>query len=79
MMEVRYSKQAYKYLMKLHRPKREQIIAAVNKIPTGDIKKLKGFDDLYRLRVNDYRVIFNRDYDIIKIIKIGSRGDIYGD
>lgn len=45
-MEIRYSKQAYKYLMKLHRPKREQIIAAVNKIPTGDIKKLKGFDEL---------------------------------
>lgn len=78
-MEIKYSKQAYKYLMKLHRPKREQIIAAVNKIPAGDIKKLKGFDeDVYRLRVNDYRVIFNQNYDIIKIIKIGSRGDIYG-
>lgn len=77
-MEIKYSKQAYKYLMKLHRPKREQIIGAVNQIPRGDIKKLKGFDDLYRLRVNDYRVIFNQNYDIIKIIKIGSRGDIYG-
>lgn len=77
-MKIKYSKQAYKYLMKLHRPKREQIIEAVNKIPTGDIKKLKGYDDLYRLRVNDYRVIFNQDYDIINIIKIGSRGDIYG-
>lgn len=77
-MEIKYSKQAYKYLKKIHKPKREQIIAAINKIPKGNIKKLKGYDDLYRLRVNDYRVIFNTDYDIIKIIKIGSRGDIYG-
>ena len=77
-MEIKYSKQAYKYLMKLHRPKREQIVTAIEKIPTGDIKKLKGYDELYRLRVSDYRVIFNQDYDIIKIIKIGSRGDIYG-
>lgn len=77
-MEIKYSKQAYKYLMKLHRPKREQIIEAVNRIPMGDIKKLRGYEDLYRLRVNDYRVIFNQDYAIIKVIKIGSRGDIYG-
>jgi mRNA interferase RelE/StbE len=77
-MEVKYSKQAYKYLMKLHRPKREQIEKAIGEIPKGNIKKLQGFkEDIYRLRVDSYRVIFNQNYDIIKIIKIGSRGDIY--
>lgn len=78
-MNIRYSKQAYKYLMKLHAPKREQIIAAINKIPDGKIIKLKGYSNLYRLRVNDYRVIYDQNYDIINIIKIGPRGDVYND
>ena len=76
-MQIKYSKQAYKYLIKLHKPKREKIIAAINEIPEGDITKMRGIDNLYRLRVNDYRVLFTPEYDIIKINKIGSRGDIY--
>ena len=77
-MEAKYSKQAYKYLKKLHRPKREQIESAINNIPKGDIKKLKGNSGDYRLRVDDYRVRFYIEDDIIKVIKIGPRGDIYG-
>ena len=77
-MEVKYSKQAYKYWKKLQRPKREQIERAINNIPKGDIKKLKGNSGDYRLRVDDYRVRFYIEDDIIKVIKIGPRGDIYG-
>lgn len=77
-MQIKYSKQAYKYLKKLHKPKRDQIITAIEKIPDGDIKKMRGIDNVYRLRVNDYRVLYTPDYDIIAVIKIGSRGDIYG-
>lgn len=76
-MNIKYSKQAYKYLKKLHKPKRDQIIAAIEKIPDGDIKKMRGANDVYRLRVNDYRVLYTADYDILMIIKIGSRGDVY--
>lgn len=76
-MEIRYSKRALKYLKKLHKPKRNQIIEAINMLPSGDIKPMKGEDNLYRLRVNDYRVLFSRDGVIIMITKIGSRGDIY--
>ncbi len=78
-MKIKYSKQAYKYLKKLHKPQANQIISAIDKLPynEGDIKKMSGIDDLYRLRVGDYRVLFTKDYDIIKIEKIGSRGDIY--
>lgn len=76
-MEIKYSKQAYKYLKKLHKPKRQQIISAIEKLPTGDIKKMQGFENIFRLRVNDYRIIYSAEYDIIAIIKIGSRGDIY--
>lgn len=78
-MDIKYSKQAYKYLKKLHKPKREQIITAIEKIPEGNIIKLRGYNDLYRLRVNDYRVIYTHDFKVIKVEKIGSRGDIYND
>jgi mRNA interferase RelE/StbE len=43
-----------------------------------DIKKLQGSAE-YRLRVGQWRVIFNRD-DAIKIIsieRVGARGDVY--
>lgn len=62
----------------MHRPKRDQIERAINNIPKGDIKKLKGNSGDYRLRVDDYRVRFCIEDDIIKVIKIGPRGDIYG-
>lgn len=78
-MQIRYSKQAYKYLTKLDKPRYNQIVNAINNIQYGerDIKKMQGIDNLYRLRTGDYRILFTKDYDIIKIEKIGSRGDIY--
>ena len=78
-VQIKYSKQAYKYLKTMHKPKRNQIIAAINKLPyhEGDIVKMRGIENLYRLRVNDYRVLFTPEYDIIFIEKIGSRGDVY--
>ena len=76
-MQVVYSKQAYKYLSKLHKPKRDKLLAEIAKIPAGDVSKMRGADNLYRLRVNDYRVLYTPENDIIKVEKIGSRGDIY--
>ena len=42
-------------------------------------KKLKGFKDLYRIRVGDYRVIYSVQDSIltVEILKIGDRKDIY--
>jgi mRNA interferase RelE/StbE len=44
---------------------------------SGDVKKLKGFKDRYRLRVGQYRVIFQLDKDSIVIYDFGDRKDIY--
>ena len=42
-------------------------------------KKLKGFDDLYRIRIGDWRIIYAvRDKSlIILVVDISSRGDAY--
>lgn len=41
-----------------------------------DIRKLKGSND-FRLRVGDYRVIFFIEKDLIQILKVGHRRNIY--
>lgn len=47
--------------------------------PKGDIKTLKGYTDLYRLRIGSLRVIFNIDHQekVVYIEALGNRGDIY--
>jgi len=42
-----------------------------------DVIKLKGYEDWYRLRVGDYRVIFSIDGEKIIILKVGHRKDVY--
>ncbi|MBO8181629.1 MAG: type II toxin-antitoxin system RelE/ParE family toxin [Archaeoglobus sp.] len=44
-----------------------------------DVKKLKGMQNIYRLRIGDYRIIFeyNKDERLVKILKLGKRGGIY--
>ncbi len=76
-MEIRYSKPAAKFLRKQDKTTRQRIIEAIEKLPfEGDIKKLQGVDG-YRLRVGNYRVLFDVTGIIIDIIDIGNRGQIY--
>ncbi|RRD93635.1 type II toxin-antitoxin system RelE/ParE family toxin [Clostridiales bacterium COT073_COT-073] len=77
-MEVKYSKQAVKFLDKQKEEAKNRIKKAIMKLPLGDVKKLKG-SDYYRLRVGDFRVIFDRNFNIIHIIKIDNRGQVYKD
>ena len=44
-----------------------------------DVQKLRGYDAVYRLRVGDYRVIFEYDKGnrLIKILKVGKRENVY--
>lgn len=85
-MEIQYEKSAIKYLKGLQRGQRNLILEAIEKLThkpaEGDIKKMSGYrDDRYRLRVGKYRVIYkyltNKEIEILSIMDIGSRGDIY--
>ena len=44
---------------------------------TGDVKKLKGFKNKYRLRAGNYRVLFELEGDCIVVYDVGNRKDIY--
>ena len=45
---------------------------------TGDVKPLSGeFDGLLRLRVGNYRVLFDGTTDTITIHRVGERGKVY--
>ncbi|UNI72509.1 MAG: cytotoxic translational repressor of toxin-antitoxin stability system [Chaetfec virus UA24_244] len=71
-----YSKQAIKFLAKQNQGTRERIEGAIEKLPDGDVKKLKG-QPYYRLRVGDFRILFDRDGNVISVIKIDNRGQVY--
>lgn len=77
MFQISYSKKAVKFLKRQDVPSQKRLIAAISRLPLeGDIKKLQGIDG-YRLRVGDFRVLFNVNGIIIDIIDIGNRGQIY--
>jgi mRNA interferase RelE/StbE len=77
--KIKYEKDCLKYLKKLNRNMQVGIINAINQLPYGDVKKLQGNKDDYRLRVGNYRIVFSKDAEnlIIYIIKIASRGEVY--
>ncbi|MBI3955180.1 type II toxin-antitoxin system RelE/ParE family toxin [Candidatus Gottesmanbacteria bacterium] len=73
-MKVTILPRAEKQLKKL--PKIDQI-AITHKIRSLKEEKLKGFKDFYRLRVGDYRIVYRRTSEIIYIILIRHRKDVY--
>ena len=43
----------------------------------GDIKKLKGFKNKYRLRAGNYRALFELEGACLVVYDVGDRKDIY--
>ncbi|MBQ7870905.1 MAG: type II toxin-antitoxin system RelE/ParE family toxin [Oscillospiraceae bacterium] len=85
-MIIRYSRDALKFLAKLDKKSvariREAIKGLTFKPPVGDIKLMQGFtDERKRLRVGSWRIIYKyeaeQQIEILFIIDIGNRGDIY--
>lgn len=84
-MLIKYSKKAAKYISGLDRPTKQRIKAGIEGLaenpPKGDIKALQGYSDgRKRLRIGKYRIIYNylnEEIEILYIMNIDSRGDIY--
>jgi mRNA interferase RelE/StbE len=76
-LKPKYSKQADGFLAKQTAKQADRIKQAVSILPVGDVKKLKGIENGYRLRVGGVRVLFENDGGNITVIKIDNRGDVY--
>lgn len=77
-MNISYARAAVKVINGMDRATKQRIKAAVEKLPDGDIKPLKGSDGTYRLRVGDWRILFSYpESNTILIEKIGPRGGVY--
>jgi mRNA interferase RelE/StbE len=68
-----------KTLRRLGRRDRERISTAIGALPKGDVKLLRGPERLWRLRVGDWRVIFDRiDAErVIDVLAVRPRGRAY--
>ena len=74
-LEIKYSKQALKFLKKQEIVTQKRIINAISNLHKGDVKKLQNRNG--RLRIGDYRVIFDNVENIIFIQIIDNRGQVY--
>lgn len=80
MYHILIKKRAKKFIDKLSKNEKARIVAAIEQLPNGsDIKKMKGHDNLMRLRVGEYRVIYTVDDGalVVLVIDAGNRGEIY--
>ena len=76
-MQIEYSREAVKHINTLDKPTKQRIKQAIEKLPNGDIKKLQGYKNEYRLRVGNYRILFSQDEHIITIKDVLPRGQAY--
>lgn len=78
--QIVIDKPALKFLQKQSPDQRDRLLKAIYKLPElGDIKPMSGHENLYRLRVGTYRVIYTIENNIltVRVLTIGNRGDVY--
>jgi mRNA interferase RelE/StbE len=77
---IEYGVTALADLKELPTKQRSQILVKIDRLRYGlhgDIKRLRSYDIAYRLRVGNYRVLFDVEKDVIVIRRIGHRKNIY--
>lgn len=76
-LQIEFEKEAAKHISKMDKPTKQRIKKAIEKLPAGDVKKLQGYSEDYRLRVGNLRILFSVREDIITIKDILPRGQAY--
>lgn len=78
-----YHRDTVKFLAKQEKAVQERIALGIRGLheipPIGNIKPMKGYTGLYRLKVGMFRVLFRIDHQVkvVYVEAIGSRGDVY--
>lgn len=79
-MQIQLKKQAQKYLDSVDEPTRKKLYKALDQLSQlrGDIKALKGFQNLYRFKIQHYRILFEwiKGEIVITVIEINTRTNI---
>lgn len=76
-LELKFTKNAVKQINSLEKANKQRIQAAIHALPDGNVKKLKGYSAKYRLRVGEYRIIYDIQGTTLTIGQILPRGDVY--
>jgi mRNA interferase RelE/StbE len=79
-MKLRLEKSFIRELKKLDRSTQIRILAHLKLFEAGkkvDVKKLKGFKNIFRLRVGEYRIKFAIENAEIIVFDVKKRGKIY--
>ncbi|MBW8877022.1 MAG: type II toxin-antitoxin system RelE/ParE family toxin [Acidobacteria bacterium] len=76
-----WTKRALKEAARLDATTRQRVLAAIKRLceeNQGDVRRLQGVSEVYRLRVGDWRVIFSYQDDLtILVHRVRPRGDAY--
>ena len=77
---IEINKRARKFIASQQPKQQKRILKAIMKLPDGDdVKQLSGHNNVFRLRVGSYRIIYEVYNDVLLVIVVnaGNRGDIY--
>ena len=80
---IEVKRSAAKALKKIPKPDRkrigEKIDSLADDLPSPEITKMKGDNPFHKIRVGDYRIIYEVQNEVlvILIVKVGHRKDIY--
>ena len=78
--KIKFERRAFQELNKLDQIVSRRLLKHVKGLQKGfkfkDVKRLKG-KDTYRLRVGNYRVLFEIEKELIIVLKVGHRKSIY--
>jgi len=86
LFKVRVKRRAVRTLERLPKDYRLRVLEVLDKLRTNplpfrdyDIKKLKGFEDTFRIRLGDIRIVYTIDWSskIITVHFVGPRGRAY--
>lgn len=81
--KIDFKPSAKESLGKIPQPYRRRIGRKIDRLAQNprprDAKKLSDKDRLYRIRVGDYRVVYqiNDEMLLVVVVRIGTRGDVY--
>jgi mRNA interferase RelE/StbE len=78
--QIEYGNSALDDLERLPARERAQILRKIERLENGlhgNIKRLHQAEAMYRLRMGDYRILFDVEARVIVIRAIGNRKDVY--